>query len=113
MLPDTWTDLDCTEAIHGVREVLPCLYTIQTEVGYDQAACWASKHAGGQWIAKAGGITWRNGAHTSSFVLPVHLPELLAAREVCQRLGVEAGVSIGSCARRLLAWIGPPEYPYW
>lgn len=77
--------------------------------GWESAAEGYSRLAGGQWHFNPAGLTWKNGPRTLWVRHPDSLADILAARAVCDDLGVTAGWSVGRCARSLLTWIGDPQ----
>lgn len=79
---------------------------------WTDVARWGSGLAGGRWFSGDHGCTWVCGARVERIMVASYVEVVEQARAVCRDLGVTEGWTIGRCARELLAWIGPAEYPY-
>jgi hypothetical protein len=69
----------------------------------------ASALHGGQWWGSASGVVHVQGRQVTYYLSPPVRRQVEAAREALASLGVPAGWTLSGCARRLLAWLGPPK----
>lgn len=112
MISDAFLDLTDDEPLRGLRHVRDRLYTATAAGGWSEVCRWASTLEGGQWWPKERGLTWANGTRATWIVTADQVPEIEAAHGICQGLGLACGWSVGSAARALLRYVGPPQYHY-
>jgi hypothetical protein len=103
---------ESAELLQRAHRVADDCLVASCEMGWEDAAREYSKRAGGQWHFNAVGLTWKMGTRTLWVRDHSSMADILASRLVCDDLGVEAGWSVGRCARSLLSWIGEPQ-PTW
>jgi len=96
----------------GIREWAPNFFTAAASAGWTAVCRWESLRDGGQWWPKEKGLTWCMGSRYTWIVTEDQVPAILAARAIVEGLGLTCGYSIGSAARSLLNYCGPPQYGY-
>lgn len=112
MLSDAFLDLGDDEPLQRLSHVADRLYTGLAPEGWSSVCCWASKVEGGQWWPKEKGLTWCMGSRYAWVVTVDQVEAIMSARAIVLDLGLDCGWSIGSAARALLRYVGPPQYHY-
>lgn len=107
--PPTEEDADHGTA-PGLTRILDGLYTCTARDGWSSLAKSWSTLAGGVWVPRDHGLTWRNGSKSLWVIEPRNLRALLDAREVATRRDLDPGYSYGQVASHLLSWVTTRAY---
>ena len=112
MFCDSWVDLGEHDPVRGLAQIAPGLWEARSRRGWSEVCQWASRTEGGQWWPKEHGLTWCCGSRYQWIVEPEQVEPILKAREITLGFADKVGYSVGSCARKLLLYAGPPQYAY-